>query len=206
MKGATINLVPIKTRQAMELRHIIKGWVTLGGTAVISCVMICAVSLHRLRAQQARVDHLALESEPTVQLMSQTQEFVAHQAKLDAASDTLSQLVPTDDLLQTMGVFSLASVNNTAGSPRLRCLRIALGEAKTFSASQDAANPESKSAHVTVSVSGSDEGEIQAWLDAVRNHPRVYQLRIRTSSHDETAGLRHLELDAFVLVEKELPR
>ena len=206
MKGATINLVPIKTRQVMEMRHIINGWVTLGGTAVISCVMIGAVSLHRLRAQQTLVDHLSRQSEPTVKLMSQTQEIVGHRAKLGAASETLSQLVPTDDLLQTLAVFSLASVNSTTGSPRLRRLRIALAEAKPFSEAQDAANSESESAHVTMSLSGNDEHEIQVWLDAVRNHPRVYELRIRTSSHDEAAGLRHLELDAFVFVEKELPK
>jgi hypothetical protein len=212
MKNASINLVPLATRRSLELRQIAKRWFAVLCLTVIGCSFAGAYCEHRLAEQRSKNNALAAKCEPTELLMHEAKTLATEVEQVTKLHQTLNNLLPTDDLLQTMGAISQATTfNNPAASsdqplPKLRRLKISLLDARLPNSTPSKSLSEITSAHVSFSIVGENDQQLQDCVERLRAHPRFQEIQIRSSNQESTSEQRQMEVEALVFVSKEVPR
>lgn len=208
---ASINLVPLATRRSLEIRRIAAGWGTFVFVALAACLTFSGVAKHRLWKQQLRVDMLTGKCQPVEQMMLKVADMTTKKKQLDEFEQILAQLVPSDDLLQTLGVLANAASDDRTtsvddgSSPRIRRAHISLQDAEIPTEPLNGLPP-TATAHVSLTIWGEDDGQIQSCLERMRQSPRFREVRIRTSGQDGSTAQRQVEIDAFVYVSKKVPK
>lgn len=206
MNTSTINLIPKATRRSLEIRQLVKIWASFVGVAVIACSIIGAIAEHRLRVQQQRNEFLVSKCAPTEALMQSTIALSSNQQRLNDIQDSLQSLVPSDDLLQTLGAVSQATKTSTEQNlARLRSLRISIHNATLPGVSEIKSATRPTAAHINMQIVGNDDLQIQECLENLRKHPRIRELRILTSSQELGSQQHQMEVEAFVYVSKVVP-
>lgn len=211
MKNASINLVPLKTRRSLELRRITKRWFTVLCLTVIGCTFAGAYTEHRLSEQKAKNEALAAQCEPTELLMDESKKLSSEVEQVTLVQNTLTSLLPTDDLLQTLGAISQAIASNNSATenqllPKIRRLRISLLDAQLPHSTAPKSMSDAASSHVSFSIVGDDDQQLQECVERLRAHPRFQEIHIRSSNQESASQQRQMEVEALVYVSKRVPR
>ena len=206
MRNTSINLIPLSTRRSLELRQIAKRWFTILCLTIIGCTFAGAYTEHRLSHQKSINVALAAECEPTELLMQAAKDLATEVKQINNVQHTLTNLLPTDDLLQTLGTISQAAASNEQPFPKLRRLKISLLDAQLPHSTLEKSLNGLTSTHVSFSIVGENDGQLQDCVEQLRKHPRFQELQIRASSQESSSQQRQMEVEALVFVSKQVPR
>lgn len=205
MNDAEINLLPLGFRQRRTIRSGIGVWSIVTAIAIGFCAVGISLEHHHHAAQQREVAALRDANEP-VQLALQTQtslrqrhqEMVVRRNQIDA-------LLPSDDLLQTLGAVATLVNDDSSPATRIQALQIDLrGAARPDAPSRTSSAPSAK--HIRMTAVAGDETGLHQLIGRLRLHERFRDVRLRGTAQDDSGGGRRVEIEAEVLVEKELPQ
>ena len=206
MTVARINLIPLPTRRSLEIRGIAKRWAALLSLILVVCLSIAAIADRRLQKQRARVELMAKKCQPTEQLMQRVNQLSNQKSRLNEIETTLAQLMPSDDLLQTLGAIAKATNSDPTSSTKIWRAHITVQNAQIPTSDVAEPLPPTTAANVNLTVWGDDDRQIHACLEKLRNNPRFREVRIRTTSRDSSTARKQVEVDAFLYVTKEVPK
>ena len=206
-----INLLPLRFRQRIAVRRILGrwGWVAAGVAALCSIHVAIVFAKHERR----RADVVALrEQSQPVQAAMQRRDMLRHRHReLLGVHGRIDALMPSDDLLQTLGAIATATVQEpataeeTPAGARVQSVRIDLAGAST-PAKADQSTVASPDTHVALTAVARDDATLNQLIVRLRNSGRFRDVRLRGTAEHDAGGGRRAEVEAEVLVVKELPQ
>lgn len=205
MNDGEINLLPIAFRQRIAIRRGIVRWTVVTAVAIGLCLIQISLEYRGHQTHQIRVASLRAANEPVqsaletqAALQKQHQELVMRRNEIDA-------LLPSDDLLQTLGAIATLAADASAPAARVQALQIDLRGA-TRPHAAGAAAPVASSSHVQMTAVAADEASLHQLISRLRSHERFRDVRLRGTAQNDSGGGRRVEIEAEVLVEKVLPQ
>lgn len=205
MNDADINLLPLSFRQRTAIRHAVGGWSVVTAVAIGCCAVQASLEHRSHTAHRYRVEALH-EANGPVQIALQTQASLRQQhQELVARRNQIDALLPSDDLLQTLGAIATMAADDSSPAARVQTLQIDLRGAGPPDAVPRAASAPSAT-HVHMTAVAADEASLHQLIGRLRLHERFRDVRLRGTAQDDSSGGRRVEIEAEVVVEKELPQ
>lgn len=205
MNDSDINLLPLGFRQRIAIRRGIGAWSVVTAVAVALCAVGISLEHHSHVARRQRVAELRKANEPVqialetlASLRQQHQDLVVRRNQIDA-------LLPSDDLLQTLGAIATLAADDSSPAARVQALQIDLRGASRPDAPLRP-SPAPSATHVSMTAVASDEASLHQLIGRLRLHERFRDVRLRGTAQDDSGGGRRVEIEAEVVVEKELPQ
>lgn len=219
MNGNHVNLLPVGYRRRLEMRKLVLHWASLAILIIVGCTMVTNWTKLRVANMAAKVADLQIAGEQVEDLMV-SNDFTKQQLRdLQFLNGHLDSMVPTDDLLQTLGV--IATIKSAAEHPpRVRALSMNLRQASlaqqavthgsaaensSYQSRGNVARAAAAEAQLVLSLFGTDQGQIQQWMQDFAASPRVRGVQLGRSGIDAHTGGYEAEIQAQVVVQKELP-
>jgi hypothetical protein len=218
VNGNHVNLLPVGYRRRLEMRTLVLYWASLAILIIVGCTMVTNWTKLRVANMAAKVADLQIAGEQVEDLMVSNDLTKQQLRELQFLNGHLDSMVPTDDLLQTLGV--IATIKSAAEHPpRVRALSMNLrgaslpqqaatnGSAAENSSYQSRGNVAraAAEAQLVLSLFGTDQGQIQQWMQDFAASPRVRGVQLGRSGIDAHTGGYEAEIQAQDVVQKELP-
>ncbi len=205
MNDLSINLLPLKYRRKIAMLSIVRCWVRVGVATLLLVVVSAGVALFHRNQQHSGVARLEKLAEPIQSQMLLNDQLSSELNAVRKRIAHLGQLAPSDDALQTLGAFALATAHDESKAIRLKS--IAIQQAKLGTTVHSGSNMKSSSSapmYALVSLVATDEVQLNEWLGFIRQHGRFRDVRIGRSLQDPLTGAWNVDIEADVDVEKEL--
>lgn len=199
-----INLLPLRFRQRVAARRILTAWGWVAAAMVAVCGIQIALVYSNQQRHRAQLALLQETSQPVLAALKQRDALSARHQELVGLRARLNALIPSDDLLQTLGAIATATVDSDSSGARLQALRIDLSGA-TAAPPKTSSPTASAITHVAFTAIARDEVSLSQLINRLRQNERFHDVRLRSTSEHDPIGGRRAEIEAAVLVEKELP-
>lgn len=208
MNDGEINLLPLGFRRRIGIRRGIGGWSVVTAVAVGLCLVQISLEHRRHAAHQSRVASLREANEPVQAALQNQAELRRQHHELAMRRNEIDALLPSDDLLQTLGAIATLAADDSSPAARVQALQIDLRGATRPSAGTEAAPAPTAPAasHVQMTAVAVDEASLHQLIGRMRLHERFRDVRLRGTAQNDSGGGRRVEIEAEVLVEKELPQ
>lgn len=200
-----INLLPLRFRQRVAARRILTAWGWVAAAMTVVCGIQITLVYNGHQIHRGRVASLRETSQPVLAALEQRDLLNARHQELLGSRNRLDALIPSDDLLQTLGAIATATVDSAATGARIQSLRIDLSGA-TAQPTAPAKLTASPTTHVTFTAVAQDEVSLSQLISRLRLNERFREVRLGGTAEHDAVGGRRAEVEAAVLVEKELPQ
>jgi len=235
--GNCVNLLPIRYRRRLEIRKLLMNWASSAILLIVACTMVTNWTKLKVANTAGKVADLQVAGEQVETLMVTNDGIQEQLRELQFLNAHLNALVPTDDLLQTLGALAMLKQTGAEHVPRVRALSMNLRRARLAQVDEPAEKIAEKIAgkatgkatgktaensnyqtrgnrqvrsgaedsQLVLSLFGQDQAEIQQWMQAFAASPRVRRVQLGKSGIDARTGGYEAEIQAQIVVQKELP-
>lgn len=201
----SLDLIPQAKRQASQFKHHLIRWGILAIGCGLVIVFMSVATRSDLEWRQAELEFRRDGENKVKSIMKTIEDYRGRIKEVSAIEQHLDGLHSSDDLLQTLGTISLATNQTTSASPpTLRRLSIDLTKAPQ--AQDDSEEISEAPVCVKFDIVAMHEIPIHSALDSLRSHPRYRDVKIRSTSQEGDRNLKRFDVEASVMVEKEVPK